>query len=324
MSEPTPSPEPAPGPADPTAAPTTPQPSSWTPPDPLAAPQPWTPPEAWSPPPAPSPWAATGPESASAGTGPAMPPSGTGHPVGEPGWAAPADPAATPRPPVPPASGDPHVPGTPGWPSQPGVPDFPAQPAWTPAAYPPGPYKAGSYPPGPYPPPYAYPGMPPRRGGGGGWVAGLVIGLVTVLAIIVCGCVGLSFLGRGLDDGTASGDRYDGPLYGEPDGWADEPTAPPATPATTPSGGPGRFTVLYEVTGSEGEAEVQFYDANGDFHQLDSVDSPWRLRFTTSDRERVQIVTSAGRAGQVTCRITIDGKVVAQNSGRWGVACFGW
>ncbi|MEE3918562.1 hypothetical protein V2I01_08565 [Micromonospora sp. BRA006-A] len=135
-----------------------------------------------------------------------------GHPVGEPGWAAPADPAATPRPPVPPASGGPHVPGTPGWPSQPGVPDLPAQPAWTPAAYPPGPYKAGSYPPGPYPPPYAYPGMPPRRGGGGGWVAGLVIGLVTVLAIIVCGCVGLSFLGRGLDDGTASGDRYDGPL----------------------------------------------------------------------------------------------------------------
>ncbi|WP_349880328.1 MmpS family transport accessory protein [Micromonospora sp. HUAS YX12] len=327
MSETTPAPEPASGPSDP-AAPATPQPSTWTPPDPLAAPQPWTPPAPWSPAPAPSPWAAPGTESAS-GTDPATSPGGTGRPVGEPGWAAPADPAATPRPAVPPASGDPQpsgVPGPPGWPSQPGTPDapgFPAQPGWTPGAYPPGPYQPGAYPPGPYPPPYAYPGMPPRRSGSG-WAAGLVIGIVTVLALIVCGCVGLSFLGSTLDDRAASGERYDGPIYGEPDGWADEPSAPPARPATTPSGGPGRFTVRYEVTGSEGEAEVQFYDANGDFHQLDSVDSPWRLRFTTSDRERVQIVTSAGRAGQVTCRITIDGKVVSTNSGRWGVACFGW
>ncbi|MFC0096369.1 MmpS family transport accessory protein [Micromonospora marina] len=330
MSETTPAPEPAAGPSDPTAAPATPQPSSWTPPDPLAAPQPWTPPAPWSPPPAPSPWAAAGPVSAS-GADPAASPSGTGRAVGEPGWAAPADPVAMPRPAVPPVPGDPQasgLPGAAGRPSQPGAPGHPAPPGWGPGAYPPGPYQAGSYPPGPhppgpYPPPYAYPGMPAQRGGNG-WVAGLVIGIVTVLALIVCGCVGLSFLGRAMDGGSASGERYDDPFYGEPDGWADEPTPPPATPATTPSGGPGRFTVLYEVTGSEGEAEVQFYDANGDFHLLDSVDSPWRLRFTTSDRERVQIVTSAGRAGQVTCRITIDGKVVAQNSGRWGVACFGW
>ncbi|NED50713.1 hypothetical protein G3I24_07305, partial [Micromonospora aurantiaca] len=253
-------------------------------------------------------------------------PSDTGRPVGEPGWAAPADPAATPRPAVPPASGDPQAPGfpgTPGWPSQPGTPDLPAQPAWTPGAYPPGPYQPGAYPPGPYPPPYAYPGMPPRRSGGG-WAIGLVIGIVTVLALIVCGCVGLSFLGRSMTDGTASGDRYDGPLYGEPDGWADEPTGPPARPVTTPSGGTGRFTVLYEVTATDGEAEVQFYDADANFHQPGAVDTPWRLRFTANDRERVQIIASPVESGDVTCRITVNGKVVSTDSGEYGATCFGW
>ncbi|WP_433494288.1 MmpS family transport accessory protein [Micromonospora sp. CA-248089] len=323
MSETTPAPEPVSGPADPTAAPATPQPSTWTPPDPLAAPQPWTPPEPWSPPPAPSPWAAPGPESASAGTGPATPPGGAEPPVGEPGWAAPAGPAAAPRPAVPPASAAPYVPGTPGWPSPSGVPDVAAQPAYPPGPYPPGPYKTGPYPPGPYPPPYAYPGMPPRRSGGG-WVAGLVIGIVTVLALIVCGCVGLSFLGRAVGEGSASGERYDGPVYGEPDGWADEPTRAPARPVTTPSGGPGRFTVLYEVTATNGEAEVQFYDADANFHQPGAVDTPWRLRFTANDRERVQIIASPVESGDVTCRITVNGKVVSTDSGEYGATCFGW
>ncbi|MEW2440718.1 MmpS family transport accessory protein [Micromonospora marina] len=321
MSETTPAPEPG----DPTAAPATPQPSSWTPPDPLAAPQAWTPPASWSPPPAPSPWAAAGPESAS-GADPAASPSGTGRPVGEPGWAAPAAPVAMPRPAVPPAPGDPQAPGLPGAagrPAQPGAPDLPAPPGWAPGAYPPGPYPPGPYPPGPYPPPYAYPGMPPRRGGNG-WVAGLVIGIVTVLALIVCGCVGLSFLGRAMDGGTASGERYDDPFYGEPDGWADEPSRPPARPVTTPSGGPGEFTVRYEVTATDGEAEVQFYDADANFHQPGAVDTPWRLSFTANDRERVQIIASPVGSGEVTCRITVNGKVVSKDSGEYGATCFGW
>ncbi|MEU8071766.1 MULTISPECIES: MmpS family transport accessory protein [unclassified Micromonospora] len=322
MSETTPSPEPAPGPADPTAAPATPQPSSWTPPDPLAAPQPWTPPEPWSPSPAPSPWAAPGPESAS-GTDPATSPSGAGRPVGGPGWAAPADPAAPPAPGDPQSSG---VPGGPGWPAQPGVPGSSAQPGWTPGAYPPGSYPPGPYPPAPYPPPYAHPGGLPRRSAGG-WVAGLVVGIVTVLALIVCCCVGLSFLGRGMDSTGASGERYDGPLYGEPDGppgWADEPSRAPARPATTPSGGPGKFTVLYEVTATDGEAEVQFYDADANFHQPGAVDTPWRLSFTANDRERVQIIASPVESGDVTCRITVNGKVVSKDSGEYGATCFGW
>ncbi|MCO1615510.1 MmpS family protein [Micromonospora sp. CPM1] len=127
-----------------------------------------------------------------------------------------------------------------------------------------------------------------------------------------------------MSEGTASGERYDDPLYGEPDGWADEPTRPPARPATTPSGGPGRFTVLYEVTATNGEAEVQFYDADANFHQPGAVDTPWRLRFTANDRERVQIIASPVESGDVTCRITVNGKVVSTDSGEYGATCFGW
>ncbi|MFD6261895.1 MmpS family transport accessory protein [Micromonospora chalcea] len=334
MSETTPAPEPAPGPVDPTAAPVTPQPSTWTPPDPLAAPQPWTPPEPWSP-------SSSAPLSAPGAEGGHPDPAGgaEGRPAGDPGRAAPADTPGAGDQGQPGAPGgwpsQPGGPGTPQWPGQPGAPGWSAQPgnpgsspppgacAYPPGVYPPGPYPPTAYPPGPYPPPYAYPGMPPRRSGGG-WAVGVVVGIVTVLALIVCGCVGLAFLGSTMDDGTAAGDRYEEPIYGEPGDWTDDPSAPPARPATTPSGGPGKYTVLYEVTGSEGDAEVQYYDANGDFHQLNLVDSSWRLRFTTNNRERVQIVTLPGSAAGLTCRITIDGKVVSQKSGRWGVTCFGW
>ncbi|MBQ1044589.1 hypothetical protein KBX35_03545 [Micromonospora sp. C32] len=332
MSETTPAPEPTPGPVDPTATPVTPQPSTWTPPDPLAAPQPWTPPEPWSP-------SSSAPSSAPGAEGGHPAPAGgaEGRPAGEPGR---ADPAGTPgagdqgQPgtpggwPSPPASiGAPQwtgPPGAPDWSAQPGNPGSPPQPgAYHPGAYPPGPYPSAAYPPGPYPPPYAYPGMPPRRSGGG-WAVGVVVGIITVLALIVCSCAGLAVIGSTMDDGTAAGSGYEEPIYGEPGEWTDESSASPAGPATTPSGGPGKYTVLYEVTGSKGDAEVQYYDANGDFHQFNLVDSSWRLRFTTNNRERVQIVTLPGSAAGLTCRITIDGKVVSQKSGRWGVTCFGW
>ncbi|MGC4901006.1 MmpS family transport accessory protein [Micromonospora echinospora] len=332
MSETTPAPEPAPGPVDPTAAPVTPQPSTWTPPDPLAAPQPWTPPEPWSP-------SSSAPLSAPGGEGRHPDPAGgaEGRPAGDPGRAAPADTPGAGNQGQPGAPGgwpsQPAGPGTPQWPGQPGAPGWPAQPgnpgsspqpgAYPPGAYPPGPYPPGAYPPGPYPPPYAYPGMPPRRSGGG-WVVGVVVGIVTVLALIVCGCVGLAFLGSTMDDGTAVGERYEEPIYGEPGDWTDEPTAPPVRPATTPSGGPGKFTVLYEVTASNGEAEVQFYDADANFHQPGAVDAPWRLSFTANDRERVQVIATSVAGGEVTCRITVNGKVVSRNSGRFNIACFGW
>ncbi len=331
MSETTPTPDPGNGgPSDPTA----PEPTTWTPPDPLAAPQPWAPPAPWTPTPwTPSPWAPPGsappgpwPQHGSAtpgapgtppppgpGTDPAAAPGPTGWtspgaPPGPAGWAAPGAaphsaqsvPGGTPRPATPP--GYPAGPPAPPWPG--GAPG----PGWPPAGY---------------PPPYAYPASVPRRSTGG-WVVAVVVTVVVALVLAFCGCVGLGVLGSFVDDSATSGQPYD-PEFDEPDGGlAGDPTegAPPI-PATTPSGGRGRFTVVYEATGA-GTVDVQFYDANAAFLQVDGVRSPWRLAFTANDRERVQIIASPTDSGEASCRITIDGKVVSQDSGEYGATCFGW
>ncbi|GAB3090990.1 MmpS family transport accessory protein [Micromonospora schwarzwaldensis] len=341
MSETPATPEPASGPSDPTAPPAAGEHGSWTPPDPLAAPQPWTPPSPWSPLAwEPSPWASPDPPAAPAPLHP-------GSPHGSP----PDGPAATPsggpggpnHPGGPNDPSNPNGPNHPHGPKHPGHPDHPNHPGASgqpPTAYPPGPYPPAAhppgsyppaayppaaYPPGPYPPPYAYPGGAPRRSNAG-WAIGLVITLVVALVLAVCGCVGLGALGGLTDRRSGSGEPYERPFIdgpAEPDGFADEPTPAPDVPVTTPSGGPGRFTVVYEVTGT-GRIPVQFYDADATFHQID-VKAPWRLRFTANDRQRVQvIVANSTSVGEVSCRITIDGTVVSRRSGEWGVACFGW
>ncbi|MCP3784215.1 MmpS family protein [Micromonospora sp. A3M-1-15] len=213
-------------------------------------------------------------------------------------------------------------------PTAPGGTPRPAVPAPGPAGGPPVPPWPGGapgpgWPPVGYPPPYAYPTAAPRRSSGG-WVVPVVVTVVIALVLAFCGCVGLGVLGSFVDDSTTSGQPYD-PEFDEPDGGlAEDPTdAAPPVPATTPSGGPGRFTVRYEVGGT-GAVDIQFYDANADFLQIDGVPPPWRLAFTANDRERVQIIASPTGSGEASCRITINGKVVSQDSGEWGATCFGW
>ncbi|MGV9807950.1 MmpS family transport accessory protein [Micromonospora chersina] len=334
MSETTPTPEPghSTGPSDPTAPPSAPEPTTWTPPDPLTAPQPWAPPAPW----APAPWTPAPPASAAPGDAPnpwassaPATPGATPDPWGQPGSAAPGNP--------PPGSG--AAPGAAGWtpphyPNNPGGTPRPAVPAPGPAGAPPVPPWPGGapgpgWPPVGYPPPYAYPtGAPPRSSGG--WVVPVVVTVVIALVLAFCGCVGLGVLGSFVDDSTTSGQPYD-PEFDEPDGGlADDPTptaAAPPVPATTPSGGRGRYTVVYEVTGT-GAANVDFYDANGDFLHVDGMRPPWRLAFTTNDRKHLQIVALPDnqRRDGLTCRITIDGKVVSRDSSATGgiATCFGW
>ncbi|MGY0002865.1 MmpS family transport accessory protein [Micromonospora sp. I033] len=326
MSETTSTPEPghSGGPSDPTA----PEPATWTPPDPLAAPQPWAPPAPWTPAAwAPAPWPPPG-SAAPGATGASQPPTPGMDPTAAPGPAGWPDPGAGPGPAgwtgpgatVPP-SGPNALGGTP-YPAAPpvgpaGVPGTAPAPPW------PGSSPGSGWPPAGYPPPYAYPSTAPRRSPGG-WVVAVVVTVVIALVLAFCGCVGLGVLGSFVDDSTTSGQPYD-PEFDEPGGGlAGEPTdGVRPVPATTPSGGRGRFTVVYEVTGTDA-VDVQFYDANADFLQFDGVPPPWRLAFTANDRERVQIIASPTDSGEASCRITIDGKVVSQDSGEYGATCFGW
>jgi hypothetical protein len=151
----------------------------------------------------------------------------------------------------------------------------------------------------------------------------IVVTVLIALMLAVCGCVGFGVLGSFVDGSATSGQPYD-PELDEPGGdLAGEPTDGPRAPVATPSGGPGRFRVVYEVTGAA-TVDVQFYDANADFFQLDGVRSPWRLAITANNRERVQVLASPTGSGEVSCTITIDGKVVSRDSGAYGATCFGW
>ncbi|MFJ8580218.1 MmpS family transport accessory protein [Micromonospora sp. NPDC093277] len=308
MSEATPSPDPQPGgnPTDPTAPPAeVPASTSWAPPDPLAAPTPWASPTPWSPA---DETAATGLPGAAGRPGSTNLPGAAGQPdppapAGYPPAAAahpapigPADPSGGPSPAAP--GGATPPPGHP-WPGHPA-------PAWPPAGY---------------PPPYAYPGQTPPSRTNGGRIAAIVVGVVAaVVALVCCACLGLSALGSFFEEeGVGSSEPYE-PGYGTPD---DDALPPHGDPATTPSDGPGELTVVYEVSGTE-TVDIQFYDANADFFQIDEVRTPWRMTFTADDRERVQVLAEPIGSGEVTCRITINGKVVSEESGGWRVVCFGW
>ncbi|MFD2765689.1 MmpS family transport accessory protein [Micromonospora eburnea] len=301
MSEATPSPDPLPGgsPTDPTAPPAVPTSTPWAPPDPLAAPAPWASPAPWVPADEPAATGLPGPPGHPAATGL---PGGTGAPgtpgpAGYPAPTGPADPFGGPSP----------VPGGVTPPPQHPWPGYPA-PAWPPAGY---------------PPPYAYPGQtPPPRTNSGRTVAIVVSALVAVLVLAVCGCIGLGALGSVYDEEVGSSESYE-PGYGVTDDDGVTSFPPHRSPATTPSGGVGSLTVSYEVTGSD-SAYVQFYDANGDFFQVEDVQTPWRMAFTSNDRERVQILASPSQSGEVSCKITINGKVVSEDSGEYGATCFGW
>ncbi|MCW3817256.1 MmpS family protein [Micromonospora sp. DR5-3] len=313
MSEPTPTPEPPAdgGHPDPT---TPPAPGSWTPPDPLAAPQPWAPPAAWSPTPwSPRPWSPD--------------PTGTAGTTGWPGTTDTPGTTATPATAGTPATTGPSsatgAPAPAGSSGQVGAPRPAVPPVPSPAQLWPG-YPTPGWPPPGYPPPYAYPGAPPARTNGGR-VAAIVVAVTTVLVLVFCGCVGLGVLSSWYEDPGTSAEPYGDPGYGDPE---EDVTAGAgqSSPATTPSGGPGQLTVVYEATGAV-LVDVQFYDANGDFHQYEGLRSPWRLAITANDRERVQVIASpAGLASddKVTCSITIDGKVVSRDSGVYGATCFGW
>ena len=199
-------------------------------------------------------------------------------------------------------------------------PGGPGAPPW------PGGAPGSGWPPAAYPPPYAYPTVAPRRSAGG-WAVAIVLTVIVAVVLAFCGCVGLGVLGSFVDDPGASGEPYDPEFDGLDAGPTDEPAdeASPV-PATTPSGGPGRLTVVYEVTGS-GAANVQFYDANGVFRYANRVQPPWRLAFTANDRKHLQIVALAADQSKdgVTCRITVDGTVVSRDSSATGgmASCFG-
>ncbi|MBM0260850.1 MmpS family transport accessory protein [Micromonospora sp. 4G55] len=164
---------------------------------------------------------------------------------------------------------------------------------------------------------------------------GIVIAVVAVLVLGVCGCVGVGSALVGRYSPTADEPYYDpDPYYSDdydedaPEStWSPPPPVQPSTPAATPSRGRGRFAVTYEVTG-QGTADVQYYDANGDFIRLDGVRLPWRKKIRTDDANRVIVIASKtdndGRT--IGCSTTVAGRAPVTDSvdgWGWQVTCAG-
>ncbi|MEH0984481.1 MmpS family transport accessory protein [Micromonospora sp. CPCC 205556] len=158
-----------------------------------------------------------------------------------------------------------------------------------------------------------------------------MVGVVVALTLAVCGCLGVGgvLLGRYAD--PVAEEPYPDPYdYEEEDvpeaTWTPPPPVQPAQPAVTPSTGAGRFGVRYEVTGAT-RADIQYYDANGDFIHLEAVPLPWRRSIRTDDPNRVIVIATAEDDGRrVRCSTTVAGRPpvveTAEGSG-WRVTCAG-
>lgn len=110
---------------------------------------------------------------------------------------------------------------------------------------------------------------------------------------------------------------------------APDPPAPgrPASPAATPSTGPGRDSVVYEATG-QGRADVLYVDANGDPVWLDGVRLPWRTRIRTdhADRLMVQVNRTDDSGPTIACSLRVNAAQPVTEEATsigWRASCFG-
>lgn len=234
-----------------------------------------------------------------------QPPAGPGPRPPHPGWG-------------PHGAGGPTaaLPGQPGYgggPSRPG-------PAWSPAWSPPGPPTGG---------PAVPPGGPAGGSGGGPprWVP-VAVGAVLVVALAVVGGV-LVLRDRGGDvaaapvpttsavaPGTTTAPRSTSPR---------RTSAPSAPPRSAPSSGgapvfPGQVAgpgsqVTYDVTGTATGVSLVLTDEAGAITTTDVATLPWTRSFTAGAGFLLPTVTATGSSGSLTCRITVDGAVVVEQTG---------
>lgn len=143
-------------------------------------------------------------------------------------------------------------------------------------------------------------------------------------AVAVAVPVALTALG-GPDDGPGTPRAGETVAFGtstdgEPAGAA--ATGDPATddPAATPQAA----EVVFEVTGS-GTAGVITYGRGASVGQVSAVELPWRYTVPATGEPTDYSVAAAGASGEVSCRIVVDGTVVAEatDSEYSAVACSG-
>lgn len=134
---------------------------------------------------------------------------------------------------------------------------------------------------------------------------------LTVAAAVAIAC------GVGDSDETKQG-----PGFTE-ESSAQAPAGGTRTPAkkTTAAGQPrddGKQTVVFEVTGKKvTKATSISYGIGGNTSQANSAKLPWKKRATSTDAFLLASLVAqsgSGGNGSITCRITVDGKVLVENT----------
>lgn len=69
----------------------------------------------------------------------------------------------------------------------------------------------------------------------------------------------------------------------------------------------------YEIFGPPGtEAEISYFDANGDPQHVDGAKLPWSLEFPITTAASIGSIAAQGDSDSIGCRITVDGVVKAE------------
>ncbi|MBW0093274.1 hypothetical protein I4I73_29040 [Pseudonocardia sp. KRD-184] len=128
---------------------------------------------------------------------------------------------------------------------------------------------------------------------------------------------------------TALGGPGDGPgtpRAGETVAFGTSADSEPAGAVATgdPAATPEAAEVVFEVTGS-GTAGVITYSRGQSVGQISAVELPWRYTVPATGEPTDYSVAAAGASGEVSCRIVVDGIVVAEatDSEFSAVACSG-
>lgn len=80
------------------------------------------------------------------------------------------------------------------------------------------------------------------------------------------------------------------------------------------STGNGKHTIVFDASTSDGAPMTVTYGVGADTSQDTNAGSPWTKTTSSSEAFNIEtlVVQNAG-AGTVSCKITVDGKVVKQN-----------
>ena len=133
-------------------------------------------------------------------------------------------------------------------------------------------------------------------------------------AVAVAVPIALGLLG-GSDD--APGQAGDTVAIGRSADSGEPGAAPPGDPAPpgAPAGpdAPAANEVTFEVTGS-GSAGAITYSRGSSVAQVSGVDLPWEQTLPGAEGPAEYSVSAVGASGEISCRIVIDGVVLAEET----------